>query len=214
MKRNTAKLLRLLIGAIFLPLWGQARNLSAVASSPQFCNPAVVYYLVRDPDGKPLSTAELKAVSELLPESVGGATPYPGEISFQADGKAYFWREQAEWKHGNKVPALEFANAATCEMSLTEVTLTYHKQQMRLCFNLSVVRGGTSNRIVIDGLPFRAGTYALDLSGLSLRDNVMIPAARWKPVREKAIESAPPSNPNEQRKRSTPAHRKPRNIFL
>lgn len=203
------KLIWFVLLLLALPVEAAANPVSA-----QFCNPAVVYYLVRDANGQPLSAAELKAVFAQLPESIGGANPYPGEVAFQADGKSYYRREQVEWKQGRKVPALEFANAATCEMTLAEVTLTYRHQQMRLRFNLSVIRGVTNNRIVVDALPFQAGTFTLDPSGLSLRDNVLIPAERWKPVREKAVEHTPSSHPNEPKKRRPHARRNPKKIFF
>jgi hypothetical protein len=121
----------------------------------QSCNPAVVSYLVRDERGQVISAAELKAVYEQLPQSIGDAHLDAGEVSFKADGKSYYWPEDANWAQGRKLPALQFANAAACAMRLTEVTLTRNNRQMRLIFNLEVTRAQPDRRLVVDALPFQ-----------------------------------------------------------
>jgi hypothetical protein len=148
----------------------------------QFCNPAVVNYIVRDENGQVLSEPELKTVHEQLPESIGSARTYVGEVSFKDDGKTYYWPESADWGQGRKVTSLGFANAETCAMPLTEVTLTYHNRKMRLIFNLDITRTQPDRRLVIDSLPFQTGAFKLDLSGWSHSRNEVIPAERWKKV--------------------------------
>src|SRR5262245_52649113 len=131
----------------------------------QSCNPAAVNYIVRDEAGKVLSEAELKSVSEQLPKSIGDAHTYVGEVSFADDGKSFYWPESSDWQKGKKAPSLEFANAETCSMRLTEVTLTYHNKRMRLIFNIDITKAQPDRRPVIDSLPFRDGAFELDLSG-------------------------------------------------
>jgi hypothetical protein len=148
----------------------------------QSCNPAVVSYIVRDESGQVLSAAELKTVYEQLPQVIGTARTYVGEVSFKDDGKSYYWPESADWKRGRKVTSLGFANAENCAMLLTEVTLTYHNRKMRLIFNLDVTRTQPDRRQVIDSLPFQTGTFKLDLSGWARSENEVTPAERWKRV--------------------------------
>jgi hypothetical protein len=148
----------------------------------QSCNPAVVSYIVRDENAQVLSAAELNTLYEQLPEASGAAHSYVSEVSFKDDGKTYYWPESADWEQGRKVTSLGFANAEACAMTLTEVTLTYHDKQMRLIFNLDITRTQPDRRLVIDALPFQAGTFELDLRGWSRRRDEMIPAERWKKV--------------------------------
>ncbi len=146
----------------------------------QSCNPAVVNYLVRDEAGNVLSEAELKAVYEQLPKSIGDAHTSAGEVSFADDGESFYWPESVDWEKGKKAPSLHFANAAACAMRLTEVTLTYHSKRMRLIFNIDIDRKQPDRRLVIDSLPFQSGAFKLDLSGWSHRRDELIPAERWK----------------------------------
>ena len=81
---------------------------------------------------------------------------------------------------------MEFANAGTCTMHLTEATLTYRHKRMRLIFNIDITRTQHDRRPVIDSLPFQEGTFELDLSGWSHDGDKLIPAERWKKVRDKA----------------------------
>ena len=148
----------------------------------QSCNPAVVSYIVRDENAQVLSAAEFKTIYEQLPKTIGEAHSYLSEVSFKDDGKTYYWPESAHWGQGRKVTSLEFANAETCAMALTEVTLIYHDKQMRLIFNLDITRTQPDRRLVIDALPFQTGTFELDLRGWSRRGDEMIPAERWKKV--------------------------------
>jgi hypothetical protein len=154
-------------------------------SRAQSCNPAVVNYIVRDEGGKVLSVAELKSVYEQLPKSIGDARLDVGEVSFADDGKSFYWPESVDWEKGKKAPSLQFANAETCTMHLTEATLTYHNKRMRLIFNIDIARKQPDRRPVIDSPPFQEGIFELDLSGWSHGEDKVIPAERWKKVKGK-----------------------------
>ncbi len=149
-------------------------------NGPQSCNPAVVNYLVRDEKGKLLSETDLKSVYERLPKTISDADVSAGQVSFAADEKTFYWPESTDWAKGKKQTSLEFANAATCTMHLTEVTLTYHDKKMRLIFNRDIARAEPDRRLVIDSLPFQEGTFVLDLNGWSGNRNKLIPSDRWK----------------------------------
>jgi hypothetical protein len=150
----------------------------------QSCNPAVVSYIVRDENGKALDEAALKSVYEELPKSIGDARVYVGETAFADDGKTFYWPESVDWPKGEKVIGLQFINAETCTMHLTEVTLTYHHKKMRLIFNLEITRAQADRRPVIGSLPFQEGSFALDLTGWSHDRDQMIPPERWKKVKD------------------------------
>ena len=152
----------------------------------QFCNPAVVSYIVHDEDGKRLSQSELKTVYEQLPKSIGDARTFLGEVSFAEDGRSFYRPESVEWEKGKKVPALQFINDETCTMHLTEVTLVYHEKRMRLIFNIDIGRSQSDRRPVIDSPPFEEGTFELDPSGRPPEGDQMIPPTRWKKVKDKA----------------------------
>jgi len=151
----------------------------------QSCNPAVVNYMVRDEKGKVLTGTEIKTVHERLPKTIGDASLGAGEVSFAADRKTFYWPESVDWSTGNKLPTLEFANAATCTMHLTEVTLTYHGKRMRLIFDLDIGRAQLDRRPVIDSLPFQDGSFELDLKGWSGDLDKLIPAKRWHKIEPK-----------------------------
>jgi hypothetical protein len=170
----------------FVTLLALATSAPGNPTHAQSCNPAVVNYIVRDENGKVLSEAELKSVYEQLPKSIGDAHTYLGEVSFADDGQSFYWPESLDWKRGKKVPSLGFANAETCTMHLTEAALTYDNKRMRLIFNISITRTQPDRRPVIDSLPFQEGTFELDLSGWSHDGEKMIPAERWKKVKDKA----------------------------
>jgi len=146
----------------------------------QSCNPAVVNYIVRDEKGKVLTGTEMKTISEQLPKTIGDATLNAGQVSFADDGETFYWPESADWPRGNKQPALEFANAATCTMHLTEVTLTYQGKRMRLIFDLDIGRSQPDRRPVIDSLPFQEGDFRLELNGWPGGRDKLIPSTRWK----------------------------------
>jgi hypothetical protein len=152
----------------------------------QYCNPAVVDYIVRDENGTVLSETQLKSVAEQLPKVIGDAHVYADQVSFSDDAKTFYWQESIDWQKGNKVPSLEFANSETCTMHLTETMLTYHNKKMRLIFNLSIGRDQPDRRPVIDSLSFQEGTFVLDLSGWSGSTHQMVPAERWKRVGTKS----------------------------
>ena len=147
----------------------------------QYCNPAVVSYLVRDEKGDLLGRAELRAIYEQLPKSIGDARTHLGEVSLADDGRTFYRPASNEWGKGKKMPALEFINNETCTMHLTEVTLTYQQKRMRLIFNVDIER----SQPVIESLPFQEGAFDLDLSGWSHEDNRVIPSTSWKRVKEK-----------------------------
>src|SRR5262249_49664914 len=102
------------------------------------------------------------------------------------DGKSFYWPESSDWKKGERVPALEFANAETCAMHLSEVTLTYHGRRMRLVFNIDITRAQPDRRPVIDSPPFQDGAFELDLSDWSHNRDQIIPAEKWKKVNGKS----------------------------
>lgn len=158
---------------------------SAGLAQAQYCNPAVVSYIMHDENGKLLSESELKSVYEQLPKSIGDASTFFGEVSFAEDGRSYYRPESVDWEKGKKVRALEFINSATCTMHLTEVTLVYHQKRMRLVFNIDIQRSQSNRRPVIESPPFQEGTFELDLSDWPSEDQ-MIPSAKWKKTKDKA----------------------------
>lgn len=156
------------------------------ATRPQYCNPAVVSYLMRDEKGDLLSESDLKNMCEQLPKTIDNAHPGMSEVSFAEDGKTYYWPESTDWPKGKKVHGLHFVNSETCTLHLTEVTLTYHEKKMRLVFNIDIARTQSDRRPVIDSLPFQQGTFELDLSDWTHEENRMIPAERWKKIKNEA----------------------------
>jgi len=172
---------RLFVGLLIL-----ATCTLASSTRAQSCNPATVSYIVRDENGRVLGEAALKSVYEQLPKRIGETQVEVGETALTDDGKTFYWPESADWPKGRKVAGLEFINSKTCTMHLTEATLTYHNQQMRLFFNLEITRTQADRRPVIDSLPFQEGTFALDLTGWSHDRVLMIPSARWKKVQDHA----------------------------
>ena len=169
--KNKIGILGVLLGLLLLPL---------VSVSAQSCNPAVVDYIVRDEKGNVLNKEELKTIHQQLPKTIGNADTAVDEVSFTSDAVTYYWPESVDWSKGKKVPALEFANAATCTLNLPRVELNYHGKKMTLIFNIGIERHQDDRRKVIDSLPFQNGTYVLDLSGWSPSRDKMITANRWK----------------------------------
>jgi hypothetical protein len=169
--KNKIGILGVLLGLLFLPL---------TSASAQYCNPAVVDYIVRDEKGNVLNGEELKTIHQQLPKTIGNADTAVAEVSFTSDGVTYYWPESVDWGKGKKVPALEFANAGTCTLNLPGVKLEYHGKKMTVIFNISIERSQDDRRKVIDSLPFQNGAYVLDLSGWSPSRDKMIPATRWK----------------------------------
>ena len=165
------KVLGILLGLLFLPL---------MSVNAQYCNPAVVEYIVRDGKGTVLSGDELKTIHQQLPETIGDATTAVSDVSFTSDGNTYYWRESADWDKGKKVSTLEFANAGTCTMNLSRVELAYQGMKMTLIFEISIERKQNDRRMVIDSLPFQNGVFTLDLTGWSHNRDQLIPATRWK----------------------------------
>lgn len=171
MKMALASVILILCGAVSL-------------ARAQYCNPAVVSYLVHDENGKLLSESELKTVHEQLPKAIGDADTFLGEISLADDGKSFYRPESVDFEKGKKIPALEFINAKTCTMHLTEVTLVYHEKRMRLIFDIDIARNQSNRRPAIDSLAFQEGTFELDKSGLPEADE-LVPSFRWKKVKDK-----------------------------
>ena len=152
----------------------------------QSCNPAVISYLVRDESGRRLTEVELRTIGEQLPKSIGDAQVSIGEVSFAEDGETFYWPEATDWQKGNRIPALQFINNETCTMHFTEVTLIYHDLRMRLTFNIEIARTQPDRRPVIDALTFQEGAFELDLKDWPRKEDQMIPAQRWKKVKDKA----------------------------
>jgi len=165
------KVLGMFLGLLFLPL---------TSVSAQFCNPAVVDYIVRDEKGTVLSGDPLKTIHQQLPETIGNAGTAVSEVSFTSDGVTYYWPESVDWEKGKKVSALAFANASTCTLNLPQVELAYQGMKMTLIFEINIERKQDDRRMVIDSLPFQNGTFILDLSGWSRSRDKMIPATHWK----------------------------------
>ena len=168
---NRIKVFGFVLGLLFLPL---------TSVNAQFCNPAVVDYIVRDGKGSVLSGEELKTIHHPLPETIGDGNTAVSEVSFTGDGVTYYWPESVDWDKGSKVSTLEFANAGTCTLNLPRVELAYRGMKMTLIFELGIERHQDDRRPVIDALPFQNGTFILDLSGWSHSRDKMIPATRWK----------------------------------
>jgi hypothetical protein len=146
----------------------------------QYCNPAVVNYILRDENGKVLTDTETKTVYEQLPKAIGDARLYLGQVSFAEDERTFYWPESVDWQKGRKQPSLEFVNSETCTMQLTEVALVYHGKKMRLVFDIIIARSQSDRRLVVDSLPFQEGTFALDLGGRPVARDQIIPSERWK----------------------------------
>jgi hypothetical protein len=146
----------------------------------QSCNPASVYYIVRDEKGQVLSEEQLTALSEKLPKEIGDARVSIGKVSFSPDKVTYYWPESVDFEKGAKVPALRFSNSGECMMHLGEVTLPYQSRNMRLVFNIDINRTQDDRRQVIDSLRFQNGDFQLDLNNWNRADDKMIPATHWK----------------------------------
>src|SRR6266513_4106631 len=106
----------------------------------QYCNPAVVNYILRDENGKVLTETEIKTVYEQLPKAIGDARLYAGQVSFAEDERTFYWPESVDWQKGRKQPSLEFVNSETCTMQLTEVTLIYHGEKMLLVSDITIAQ--------------------------------------------------------------------------
>lgn len=154
--------------------------LTSTTASAQSCNPAAVSYIVRDEKGNVLSEAELKALQQQLPKTIGDADVAVSEVSFESDGGSFYRRESVDWDKGKKVAALEFVNAKTCTLNLSTVELTYRGKKMRLVFNVSIERYQDDRRPVVDSLPFKAGTFVLDITSWPHHEDKLIPATLWK----------------------------------
>ena len=149
-------------------------------SFAQSCNPASVFYIVRDERGRVVSAEDLASIAAQLPRTIGDATTGANEISVKADKRTYYWHEDAGYEKGSKMPALLFANAATCTMHLGEVSIKYHGKTMRLTFNIDINRSQDDRQQVIDSLRMQNGTFRLDLIGWTRERDKITPARYWK----------------------------------
>jgi len=154
--------------------------LTSTSARAQSCNPAAVSYIVRDEQGTVVGGEELKTLQQQLPKVVGNADTFVGEVSLASDGVTFYRHESVDWAKGNKVPALDFANAKTCTLDLPSVDLTYHGKKMHLVFNITIDRSQRDRRPVIDSLPFEEGTFVLELTSWPRNEDKMIPATFWK----------------------------------
>ena len=152
-------------------------------SYAQSCNPASLSYIVRDEKGKVVSQETLTSIYEKLPKQIGDANTWVNEVSFAPDKATFYWPEDVEWKQGTKLPALSFSNAATCIMHLGEASLTYNGKTMRLLFDVDISRTQDDRRPVVDSLPFKNGTFRLDLTRWTRVRDKLIPATHWKRVK-------------------------------
>ncbi len=150
------------------------------SGSLQSCNPASVSYMIRDEQGRVLSESEINSFEEQLPKQIGDATVYATKVSLADDGRSYYWPESVDFEKGKKQAALGFANAGTCTMHFTEVTLKYHEKKMRLVFNIDISRTQPDRRMVVDSLPFQEGTFVLDMSARGKDTELIVPAQWWK----------------------------------
>ena len=149
----------------------------------QSCNPASVYYIVRDEKGTVLSKEDLQAMVEQLPKKIGDATVWSTEVSFKPDKQTFYWPESVDFDKGTKVPALGLSNAATCTLHLTEVELKYKGRTMRMIFNIDITRYQKDRRQAIDSLKFQNGVFQLDLTKWTHDEEKLIPATYWNPVK-------------------------------
>jgi hypothetical protein len=148
----------------------------------QSCNPASVYYIVRDEKGVVLSKEDLQTMVDQLPKKIGDATVWATEVSFAPDKQTFYWPESVDFDKGTKVPALGLSNAATCTLHLTEVELKYKGRTMRLIFNIDIARYQKDRRQTIDSLKFQNGVFLLDLNKWPHHEEKLIPATYWKPA--------------------------------
>jgi len=154
--------------------------LTATSANAQSCNPAAVSYIVRDEQGRVIGGEQLKILQQQLPKTIGNADTLVGEVSLASDRVTFYRQESVDWDKGNKIPALEFANAKTCTLSLPTVDLTYHGKKMHLVFNINIDRHQPDRRPVVDSLPFAEGTFVLDLTSWPRGEDKLIPATLWK----------------------------------
>ena len=164
---------------------------TARSVEPQSCNPAVVSYVVRDEKGTVLNETELQTIYAQLPKKIGDAWLEAGHVSIAENGENFYWPESVDWSKGRKEPALEFANAATCTMQLSEVTLIYHDRKMHLIFNIEIDRTLPNRRPVVDSVPFQEGTFVLDLKSWAGERDRIIPANHLKKVAENVKDQRP-----------------------
>jgi hypothetical protein len=169
---------------LFAELLVLALSTSGDSAHAQSCNPAVVSYLVRDEQGRLLSEADLQSIAAQLPKTIGDAHIFVGEVSLTQNDTHFYWQSSVNWDKGRKVPALQFINAAKCEMLLQQVTLTYHGQPMQLGFALWISRTEPKRNLVIEALPFQAGKFSLRTTGAATKE--VIPAYRWSLASDEA----------------------------
>jgi hypothetical protein len=155
-------------------------SFAAASARAQSCNPAVVSLIVRDAKGEVLTESDLKLIASTMPKDIGDATIWVGEVSIADDNKSFYWPESTDWPKGKKLPSLNFSNERTCTMHLTEATLEFKGQKMRLVFNINIERATKDRRPVIDAPKFQNGNFQLDLTNWSHAEHELIKATYWK----------------------------------
>lgn len=161
----------------------------AGATYAQECPGSSIHYIVRDEKGNILDKKTLESVRREMPEhccgeantfTAGDGRPCCGMVNsiFLSKDRRPYYESQPELYRkvkGKSVPTLAFMGA--CDGTrLDELTLTYRGTTMRLLFDVAVPDG---DLMVVDSIPFRAGTYKL-LKNTSGR--AAIPARRWEKV--------------------------------
>jgi hypothetical protein len=141
----------------------------------QRCPEVGLLYVVRNGEGKPLTSAELKVILDGLPKiaEVDSAKPGISTVGVNEDGSLRQHGTQAAPK---ATPALSFVQQ--CNMRLNELTLTLGQRTMRLIFNIQFDSKSNIRIPVIDSLPFQEGTFALD----EPKNQTIIPARQWRRV--------------------------------
>lgn len=156
----------------------QVRALAVDRRSDIFSFGAVLYEMLSDVGMH--DDADLQSVYAHLPKTIGNAKVDISRVSLAKDNKTYYWPESVEFPTGRKIPTITFANAATCTLHLEDVTLQFHDKTMRLIFKIDIARSQEDRRPVVDSLPFKEGTFYLDLAGWTKERDKVIPANRWK----------------------------------
>ena len=136
----------------------------------QRCPPVGIFYVVHDTDGATLDLAELSTVFEQSPPPGGDGSARLVSLRLAADG-SYL----PPGASGGPIPALLIMGKDECQLRLTEMTLVHRQRRMRLIFNVAQrwVTGAEATVrplkapyfMIVDSIPFREGTFELDLAG-------------------------------------------------
>lgn len=151
---------------------------TAAMCPAQICPPVGLSYVVRGGDGRVLSDAELKVISQQLPATIGAAKTMTSAISLGENGTYRLGRG-----NGTKdVPVLVFINEYPCSMNFGDVTLLYQGKQMRLVFNIDFDQRRPARYVFIDSPPFQEGTFELTVGPWPTVDFTTITADRWRKI--------------------------------